>query len=109
MHLFDVYFLQVRVLHGVPALVQLFSSDNQEVQRFATGAMRNLIYENAENKSALIDAGGVTQLVSILNVPDEELRKNITGNVPECDPSCFVNDDSVSCFLTVVIYLNYNI
>ncbi|XP_053173798.1 plakophilin-3-like [Scomber japonicus] len=70
---------QVRVLHGVPALVELFSSDNQEVQRFATGATRNLIYENIDNKVALIDAGGVARLVSILSVPDDELRKNITG------------------------------
>ncbi|KAM7406586.1 hypothetical protein PAMP_000957 [Pampus punctatissimus] len=70
---------QVRVLHGIPALVQLFSSDNQEVQRFATGATRNLIYENTDNKAALINAGGVMRLVSILGEPDEELRKNITG------------------------------
>nr|XP_040019943.1 plakophilin-3 [Gasterosteus aculeatus aculeatus] len=70
---------QVRFLHGVPALVQLFSSDNQEVQRFSTGATRNLIYENADNKAALIDAGGVMRLVSILGQPDEELRKTITG------------------------------
>lgn len=70
---------QVRTLHGIPALVQLFSSDNQEVQRFATGATRNLIYENSDNKVALIEADGVARLVSILGEPDEELRKNITG------------------------------
>uniref|UniRef100_UPI003AAC57F1 plakophilin-3-like n=1 Tax=Centroberyx gerrardi TaxID=166262 RepID=UPI003AAC57F1 len=70
---------QVRALLGVPALVHLFSSENQELQRFATGATRNLIYENADNKAALIDAGGVMRLVSILNTPDDELRKNITG------------------------------
>lgn len=70
---------QVRALHGVPALVQLFSSDNLDVQRYATGATRNLIYENVDNKAALIDAGGVTRLVSILSKPDEELRKTITG------------------------------
>lgn len=60
-------------------MVQLFSSDNQEVQRFATGATRNLIYENSDNKVALIEADGVARLVSILGEPDEELRKNITG------------------------------
>ncbi|KAM9860470.1 plakophilin-3-like [Aulostomus maculatus] len=70
---------QVRLLHGVPALVQLFPSDNLEVQRFATGATRNLIYENTDNKAGLIDAGGVMSLVRILSEPDEELRKNITG------------------------------
>lgn len=71
---------QVRTLHGIPALVQLFSSDNQAVQRYATGATRNLIYENTDNKAALVDAGGVMRLVSILGEPDEELRKTITGS-----------------------------
>lgn len=71
---------QVRTLHGIPALVQLFSSDNQAVQRYATGATRNLIYENADNKAVLVDAGGVARLVSILGEPDEELRKTITGS-----------------------------
>uniref|UniRef100_A0A667WRJ2 Plakophilin 3b n=1 Tax=Myripristis murdjan TaxID=586833 RepID=A0A667WRJ2_9TELE len=66
-------------LQGIPALVHLFSSESQEVQRFATGAVRNLIYENSDNKAALIEAGGVMRLVSILDKPDEELRKNITG------------------------------
>lgn len=70
---------QIRALHGVPALVKLFSSDNQAVQRYATGATRNLIYENSDNKVALVDAGGVMHLVSILSQPDEELRKTITG------------------------------
>ncbi|CAL8404397.1 unnamed protein product [Boreogadus saida] len=70
---------QVRTLSGIPALVQLFSSENQEVQRFASGAARNLIYENADNKAALIAAGGVAKLVHALREPDEELRKNVTG------------------------------
>lgn len=71
---------QVRTLHGIPALVELFSSENRAVQRNATGATRNLIYENAENKAALVDAGGVMRLVSILSEPDEELRKTIIGD-----------------------------
>ncbi|XP_077451275.1 plakophilin-3-like isoform X2 [Stigmatopora argus] len=70
---------QVRLLRGVPLLVELFSSDDPEVRRLATGATRNLIYENADNKAALVEAGGVARLVAILGEPDEELRKNITG------------------------------
>ncbi|XP_047437002.1 plakophilin-3-like isoform X2 [Mugil cephalus] len=70
---------QVRALRGIPPLVHLFSSENLEVQRYATGAMRNLIYENVENKAALLDAGGLMPLVNILSEPDEELRKTITG------------------------------
>lgn len=71
--------IQVRALQGIPALVELFSSENRAVQRYATGATRNLIYENAENKVSLVDTGGITRLVSILSEPDEELRKTITG------------------------------
>lgn len=70
---------KVRALGGVPALVCLFSSDNLEVQRYATAATRNLIYENADNKVALIEAGGLTSLVNILSQHDEELWKTITG------------------------------
>ncbi|RXN02894.1 plakophilin-3-like isoform X1 [Labeo rohita] len=69
----------VRSLKGISALVQLFSSENQEVQRYATGATRNLIYENMDNKAALIEAGGISKLIGALREPDDELRKNITG------------------------------
>uniref|UniRef100_A0A672NYT4 Plakophilin 3 n=1 Tax=Sinocyclocheilus grahami TaxID=75366 RepID=A0A672NYT4_SINGR len=69
----------VRSLKGISALVQLFSSENQEVQRYATGATRNLIYENMDNKTALIEAGGISKLISALREPDDELQKNITG------------------------------
>ncbi|XP_073327511.1 plakophilin-3a [Pagrus major] len=70
---------EVRRLKGISELVKLFNSDNPEVQRFATGATRNLIYENMDNKVALIDEGGIPQLVEALKEPDDELRKNITG------------------------------
>lgn len=66
-------------MKGIGELVKLFNSDNQEVQRFATGATRNLIYENMDNKVALIEEGGIPQLVEALKEPDDELRKNITG------------------------------
>ncbi|XP_041794310.1 plakophilin-3a isoform X2 [Chelmon rostratus] len=70
---------EVRRLKGIGELVKLFNSENQEVQRFATGATRNLIYENMDNKVALIEEGGIPQLVEALKEPDDELRKNITG------------------------------
>lgn len=69
----------MRHFKGITELVKLFNSDNQEVQRFATGATRNLIYENMDNKVALIEEGGIPQLVEALKEPDDELRKNITG------------------------------
>lgn len=71
--------LQVHRLKGIRELVKLFNSDHQEVQRFATGATRNLIFENMDNKVALIEEGGVPQLIEALRENDDELRKNITG------------------------------
>nr|XP_020477885.1 plakophilin-3 [Monopterus albus] len=70
---------EVRRLKGISELVKLFTSDNQEVQRYATGATRNLIYENMDNKVALIEEGGIPELVKALKEPDDELHKNITG------------------------------
>uniref|UniRef100_A0A8B9ZBE0 Plakophilin-3 n=1 Tax=Buteo japonicus TaxID=224669 RepID=A0A8B9ZBE0_9AVES len=70
---------QARSLQAMPKLVKLFNSPNQEVQRHATGAMRNLIYDNAENKLALVEENGIYELMRTLREPDDELRKNVTG------------------------------
>ncbi|XP_067446078.1 plakophilin-3a [Thunnus thynnus] len=70
---------EVRHCKGISELVKLFNSENQEVQRYATGATRNLIYENMDNKVTLIEEGGIPQLVEALKDSDDELHKNITG------------------------------
>lgn len=66
-------------MKGIGELVKLFNSEHQEVQRFATGAARNLIFENMDNKVELIEEGGIPQLIEALRENDDELRKNITG------------------------------
>ncbi|XP_042625616.1 uncharacterized protein LOC122147389 isoform X2 [Cyprinus carpio] len=66
-------------LKGTPLMLQLFTSKSQEVQRYTTGATRNLIYENMENKVALIEDDGNPKLIEALREPDDELRKNITA------------------------------
>lgn len=81
-----MFISQLRELKGIPALVKLFTSPDLEVQRYATGAMRNAIYENMENKAALIEAGGIPRMVEALNEPDSDLRKNITGQAPPAAP-----------------------
>ncbi|XP_026858963.2 plakophilin-3a [Electrophorus electricus] len=70
---------EVKHMNGIGPLVNLFTSINPEVQRYATGAARNLIYENMENKVALIEAGGIPKMVEALQGSDDELHKNITG------------------------------
>lgn len=70
---------QARSLQAVPRLVKLFNHANQEVQRHATGATRNLIYDNADNKLALVEENGIFELLRTLREQDDELRKNVTG------------------------------
>ncbi|XP_045414536.1 LOW QUALITY PROTEIN: plakophilin-3 [Lemur catta] len=70
---------QARSLQAIPRLVKLFNHANQEVQRHATGAMRNLIYDNADNKLALVEENGIFELLRTLREQDDELRKNVTG------------------------------
>lgn len=67
--------------------MKLFNHANQEVQRHATGAMRNLIYDNADNKLALVEESGIFELLRTLREQDDELRKNVTG-VPAPPPAC---------------------
>ncbi|RVE71757.1 hypothetical protein OJAV_G00054750 [Oryzias javanicus] len=70
---------EVRDHDAIGDLVKLFNSENLRVQCFATGAARNLIYKNIQNKRVLIEKNGITALVHALSKTDGELRKNITG------------------------------
>ncbi|XP_075423038.1 plakophilin-3 isoform X3 [Ascaphus truei] len=72
---------QARSLQAIAKLVKLFNHPNQDVRRQATGAMRNLIYDSPENKLALVEDGGLYELLQALKEkePDDELRKNVTG------------------------------
>ncbi|XP_069821748.1 plakophilin-3 isoform X3 [Dendropsophus ebraccatus] len=70
---------QARSLQAISRLVKLFNNPNPEVQRHATGAMRNLIYDSTDNKIALVEENGVNELLRALKEPDDELRKNVTG------------------------------
>lgn len=76
-----IYVPQARSLQAVPRLVKLFNHANQEVQRHATGAMRNLIYDNADNKLALVEENGIFELLRTLREQDDELRKDVTGTL----------------------------
>ncbi|KAK2502449.1 hypothetical protein MC885_011998 [Smutsia gigantea] len=83
---------QARSLQAVPRLVKLFNHANQEVQRHATGAMRNLIYDNADNKLALVEENGIFELLRTLREQDDELRKNVTGTLWNLSSSDHLKD-----------------
>ncbi|XP_048401752.2 plakophilin-3-like isoform X2 [Stegostoma tigrinum] len=66
-------------LKAIPKLVKLFNHDAVEVQRSATAAMRNLIYNNTTNKQELVKQNGIPKMMQAIKVIDEELKANITG------------------------------
>ncbi|XP_078076573.1 plakophilin-3-like [Mustelus asterias] len=66
-------------LKAITKLVNLFNHDCVEVQRSATAAMRNLIYNNTLNKQELVKQNGIPKMMQAIKSIDEELKGNITG------------------------------
>ncbi|CAM9232547.1 unnamed protein product [Bubo scandiacus] len=54
-------------LQGIPQLVQLLSSDNEEVKEAAVTALANLTAASPSNASAVAEAEGIEPLVNTLN------------------------------------------
>ncbi|KAM6282453.1 armadillo repeat-containing protein 3 [Porphyrio hochstetteri] len=52
---------------GIPQLVQLLSSDNEEVKEAAVTALANLTADSPSNASAVAEAKGIEPLVNTLN------------------------------------------
>lgn len=71
----------MRTSNALTDLIANINSDNHEVRRYVTGAIRNVIYENMENKRLFIKEGGLKELSKALEVADDDLYKNITGKI----------------------------
>ncbi|XP_074705019.1 armadillo repeat-containing protein 3 [Strix aluco] len=54
-------------LQGIPQLVQLLSSDNEEVKEAAVTALANLTAASPSNASAVAEAEGIEPLINTLN------------------------------------------
>ncbi|XP_031526377.2 plakophilin-2 [Vicugna pacos] len=71
---------RVNQLHGIPKLLQLLKVQNEDVQRAVCGALRNLVFEDNDNKLEVAELGGVRQLLQVLKqTRDLETKKQITG------------------------------
>ncbi|KAM6338760.1 armadillo repeat-containing protein 3 [Podargus strigoides] len=58
-------------LQGIPQLVQLLSSDNEEVKEAAVTALANLTASSPSNASAVAEAEGIEPLVKTLNAQSD--------------------------------------
>ncbi|XP_038269152.1 plakophilin-2 [Dermochelys coriacea] len=71
---------KVYLLGGIPRLLQLLKTQNEDVQRVACGALRNLVYEDNDNKLEVSEQNGIPVLLRVLRqTKDVETKKQITG------------------------------
>ncbi|XP_058047028.1 plakophilin-2 [Ahaetulla prasina] len=71
---------KVYSLIGIPKLLELLNVQNEEVQRAACGALRNLVYEDNDNKLEVSEQKGISILLRLLRqTRDVETKKQITG------------------------------
>uniref|UniRef100_A0A8C9QT00 Plakophilin-2 n=1 Tax=Spermophilus dauricus TaxID=99837 RepID=A0A8C9QT00_SPEDA len=71
---------KVNQLRGIPKLLQLLEVQNEDVQRAVCGALRNLVFEDNDNKLEVAELNGVPRLLQVLKqTRDLETKKQITG------------------------------
>ncbi|XP_063316653.1 plakophilin-2 [Pelmatolapia mariae] len=67
-------------VNGIEKLMLLFNNDSEEVQRAAAGALRNVVYENDENKLKVKENEGLSFIPTVLSGSrDKETRRQLTG------------------------------
>ncbi|KAK2546592.1 Pkp2 [Columba livia] len=67
-------------LGGIPKLLQLLDIQNEDIQRAACGALRNLVFEDNDNKLEVSEQKGIPLLLRLLRqTRDVETKKQITG------------------------------
>ncbi|KAK4829856.1 hypothetical protein QYF61_007127 [Mycteria americana] len=67
-------------LGGIPKLLQLLDVQNEDIQRAACGALRNLVFEDNDNKLEVSEQKGTPLLLRLLrHTRDVETKKQITG------------------------------
>ncbi|XP_054901193.1 plakophilin-3-like isoform X1 [Poeciliopsis prolifica] len=70
---------EVNKLGAIQFLVDMLNSNDPEVRRYSSGAVRNLIFEHNDNKNNFVHHNGISEIHKALDIDDDELRKNITG------------------------------
>ncbi|KAF7242722.1 Plakophilin-2, partial [Varanus komodoensis] len=70
---------KVYSLGGIRKLIELLNAQNVDVQRAACGALRNLVYEDNDNKLEVSELRGIPILLRLLQqTRDVETKKQIT-------------------------------
>ena len=68
-------------LGGIPPLVALLRSPNPDVCQSASGALRNLVFKDQDNKQEVKQVGGIANALELLKESNStETQRQITGN-----------------------------
>uniref|UniRef100_A0A8C6Z630 Plakophilin-2 n=1 Tax=Nothoprocta perdicaria TaxID=30464 RepID=A0A8C6Z630_NOTPE len=87
---------KIFLLGGIPKLLQLLDDQNEDLQRAACGALRNLVYEDNDNKLEVSEQKGIPLLLRVLrHTSDTETKKQITGNVFQTVWRSFCHSDLI--------------
>ncbi|XP_053575036.1 plakophilin-2 isoform X2 [Bombina bombina] len=71
---------QVYSLGGIPRLLQLLNSNNEEVQRASCAALRNIVFEDNDNKLEVCEQRGIPIVLNLLKeTQDVDTKRQITG------------------------------
>ncbi|XP_072510440.1 plakophilin-2 [Notamacropus eugenii] len=71
---------RVNHLRAIPKLLQLLKVPNEDIQRAVCGALRNLAFEDNDNKIEIAELNGIPRLLQVLKqTRDLETKKQITG------------------------------
>ncbi|XP_077123006.1 plakophilin-2 [Ranitomeya variabilis] len=71
---------KVYSLQAIPKLIKLLNTNNEEVQRSVCAALRNLVYEDNDNKLEVYEQRAMPILLNLLKEShDLEIKKQITG------------------------------
>ncbi|KAK5609448.1 hypothetical protein CRENBAI_008784 [Crenichthys baileyi] len=71
---------EVLEFKGIPPLVELLESENQCITQAVSGALRNLVYKNLDNKMEVHHCGGTAKALNLLKTTEcTETKKQLTG------------------------------
>ncbi|XP_063785198.1 plakophilin-2 [Pseudophryne corroboree] len=71
---------RVYTLGGISRLIRLLNYGNVEVQRVTCAALRNLVFEDNDNKLEVCEQRGMPTLLNLLrDTQDVEIKRQITG------------------------------
>jgi hypothetical protein len=80
----------VRVVGGIPPLVELLESPDLKVQRAAAGALRTLAFKNDENKAQIVQCNALATLILMLRSEDAAIHYEavgVIGNLVHSSPN----------------------